>query len=154
MLAAAIYVEASHAQVYKCVDAGGRTVYSQIPCPANTKSETLSRGVIGAPSSAPSGDAAKDAGKSAVPASTADQEKAFQKRAQDQQETAQKDAQKLADAKLKEENCARTRGYMQSLQSGRVSQTNEAGERSFLDDNQIAAELAKAQAQVDQYCSK
>src|SRR5690349_2149492 len=31
----------AHAQVYKCVDAKGKTVYSQSPCPASSKSTTI-----------------------------------------------------------------------------------------------------------------
>ena len=152
-LAAVLHLGAAHAQVYKCVDASGKTVYSQNPCPANSKSEMMSRGVIAAPSSAPSsGEAAKDAGKAAAPKSAADQEKAFQKRLQDQQEAAKKDGDKMAEAKQKEDACARSRGYLAQLQSGRVSQTNENGERTFLDDNQIAAEISRTQAQLDQYC--
>ena len=42
----------AHAQVYKCVDPGGRITYSQIPCPAHTRSGAISRH-IDRPASAP-----------------------------------------------------------------------------------------------------
>ena len=39
MLAAA----AAQAQVYKCLDASGKTVYRQDPCPPSMKPETMSK---------------------------------------------------------------------------------------------------------------
>jgi hypothetical protein len=153
---------AANAQVYKCVDASGKTVYSQNPCPANTKSESMSHSVI-APSAAapaasaagaaPAGDAAK-AATSSAPKTAAEQEQAFRKRMQDQSEADKKEAAKLAQAKDKQENCQRARTQLgQMTAGGRITRTNEAGERYFLSDDQIAQERGRAQSQVDQWCN-
>jgi hypothetical protein len=40
-LALAVLAAPVHAKVYKCVDAKGRTVYSESPCPAGTRSRVL-----------------------------------------------------------------------------------------------------------------
>src|SRR5258706_15288338 len=81
-------VSSAHAQVHKCVDAAGKTIYTQDPCPANTKSGTMSRSVIPAPAmapqAAPADQAAKgakgDAAKKSGPKTAAEQEQDFRKR--------------------------------------------------------------------------
>jgi hypothetical protein len=52
---------AAHAQVYKCVDAAGKTLYSQIPCPANAKALPMTWGSAPAAASGPATPAAADA---------------------------------------------------------------------------------------------
>src|SRR5882724_1391840 len=67
----------AQAQVYKCADASGNISYSQVPCPANTKREPISKGGIPpAPAAAPvEGAAGKDA--KSGPTTPADREQAF-----------------------------------------------------------------------------
>src|SRR3989442_1531250 len=90
-----LVASSAQAQVRKCVDAEGKIIYTQDPCPANTKPGSISRSVIQTPAAAPADSAAKgdagksDAAKSAAPKTAAEQEQAFRKRQQDQAKAAQ-----------------------------------------------------------------
>src|SRR5712664_2419955 len=69
----------AQAQVHKCVDAAGKIIYTQDPCPANTKSGTMSRNVLSAPAASPAAAPAdspadKAAAKSTAPKTAAEQE--------------------------------------------------------------------------------
>lgn len=160
LLAAASFAVASaQAQVFKCADANGRITYSQNPCPANTKRETMSRGgiplvpVTPSPEGAADKAAKSDAAKSG-PKTPAEQEQAFRKRLQDQAKAAKEAEQKNAQAQAKEANCrnARQRLAQYSI-GGRIARTDEQGERYYMDDAQIEAERARAQTDVSQLCS-
>ena len=43
----------AQAQVYKCIDAAGKTSYSQSPCPSHSRSAAVTRTVPPAPAAAP-----------------------------------------------------------------------------------------------------
>jgi hypothetical protein len=147
LFALALVSGAAQAQVYKCIDANGRTVYSQSPCPKTSRSTTLERNAP-APSSAK-----EDAGKSVKPKTLADQEQEFRKRRRDQEETLKKEEEKLAEIKGKEENCRNARAQFMTLNSGgRQMRMDEKGERYYLDDEQIAREKERAQSAVDTWC--
>lgn len=157
--AAILGATTAQAQVYKCIDAAGRTVYSQDRCPANAKSATLSGTGPSAPpaASAESGaksDAAKpDAAKSAAPKTPAEADRAFRKRQQEQQEAQKKENEKLAQAKEKEDNCRRAKEQAAALGFGRIARINDKGERYYLDDAQIGEEKTRARSLVDQWCN-
>jgi len=144
----------AHAQVYKCVEAGGGIVYSQNPCPANSKSATINRTVPVAPP-ASAGNAGKGAAaKAATPKTPAEEEQAFRKRQQEQQEAQKKAAEKTAEAKQKEDNCQRAREQLAQLEAGgRITRFNEKGEKSYLDDDQVNQEKARARSLVGQWCN-
>jgi len=152
---ASLFVSSAHAQVHKCVDAAGKIIYTQDPCPANTKSGSISRSVIQAPAAAPADSAAKgDAAKSAAPKTAAEQEQAFRKRQQDQAKAAKESEQKSAEAQRKAENCRNARERLTQYEiGGRQSRINAQGERYYLDDSQIDQEKARARADVAQSCS-
>lgn len=146
---------ASNAQVHKCVDpATGKTTYLQSPCPSNTRAATLKK-TAPAASPAPSrGDSAKagDA-KASGPKTTADLERDFRKRKQDQEEVRKKEDEKLAQAKVKEENCTRARQQLVTLESGtRQARIDAKGERYFLEDAQIEQEKSRTRAAIEQWC--
>ena len=131
---------AAQAQVYKCVDPSGKTVYSQVPCPSGDKARTLRTEPAPASSSA--------AGKSVN-----DAEMAFRKRELGREEADKKAAQEAADEKQKQENCNRARASVAQLEAGgRVSRFNAQGEREFLGDAELAQEKARSQALVQQWC--
>ena len=139
----------AQAQVYKCIDPAGKTVYLQTRCPTGTKSSTLGRKAAEPPAPA---DADKAAAKSG-PKSVAEQEQAFRKRQEQQQKTQKKDEDTLAQSREKEDNCLRSRAQLTQYEvGGRIGQYNDKGERYFLDDDQINQEKAKARALVDQWC--
>ena len=149
----------AHAQVHKCVDAAGKIIYSQDPCPANTKSGTISRNVISAPATAPEAapadKAAKgDAAKKAGPKTTAEREQDFRKRQQDQAKAEKQSEQKSAEAQLKQENCRSARERLTTYDvGGRISRINAQGERYYLEDAQIEQEKARARADVARACN-
>ncbi len=145
----------AQAQVYKCVDANGRVIYSQNPCPSNTKSGAITRHVDAAPGAPAADKAAKgDAAKKSGPKTAAEQEQEFRKRQQDQAKAAKEAAQKTAEAQRKEENCNNARSRLaQSEAGGRVVRFNAQGERYYLEDAQIEQEKAKARADVAQSCN-
>ena len=150
-----LVVSSAQAQVRKCVDAEGKIIYTQDPCPANTKPGSISRGVIQAPAAAPADSATKgDAAKSAAPKTAAEQEQAFRKRQQDQAKAAKESEQKSAEAQRKAENCRNARERLTQYEiGGRQSRINAQGERYYLDDSQIDQEKARARADVAQSCS-
>jgi Domain of unknown function (DUF4124) len=151
------------AQVYKCIDSAGKVIYSQNPCPANTKSGTVSRRVGPAPASsaaAPSSSAESaekagkgDAAKAAAPKTPADQEQAFRKRLQERDKADKEAEQKLAETQRKEDNCRAARDRLATFEfGGRITQVNPQGERVYLDDPQIEQQKAAARAMVEQAC--
>jgi hypothetical protein len=168
MIRAAVFVfsflslASANAQVYKCIDAAGKIIYSQNPCPADTKSGTVTRRVdrstsaptstpdVGSTDKAAKGDAAKKSG----PKTAADLEKDFRKRQQDQAKAAKESGEKSADAQRKEQNCRAARERLTQYEiGGRVSRINPQGERYYLEDAQIEQEKARARADVSQHCS-
>jgi hypothetical protein len=153
----------AQAQVYKCIDSAGKVVYSQNPCPANTKSGTISRRLSPAPgysAATPSATEAAekagkgDAAKAAAPKTPLDAEQAFRKRAQDREKADKEAEQKLAEAKRKEDNCRNARERLATFEyGGRVTRVTPEGERVYLDDAQIEQQRAAARAEVAQACN-
>src|SRR6266700_6953973 len=152
---AILAVSSAQGQVHKCVDAAGKVVYTQDPCPANTKPGAISRSVIRAPAAAPAESAAKgDAAKSAAPKTAAEQEQAFRKRQQDQAKAAKESEEKSAEAQRKQENCRNAQERLAQYGiGGRVARYNAQGERYYLDDAQIEQEKARAGADVSKFCN-
>jgi type IV secretory pathway VirB10-like protein len=133
------------AQVYKCVDASGKVVYLQSPCPPGQSSKVISSTPPAEPK--PPAPAAPGAKAPLTP------EQAFQKRQKDQQEAAKKQADEAADAQKKQEACQRAREQVTRFGvGGRIAAVDSKGERYFLDDAQIAQEKAKAEASVNEWC--
>ena len=57
------------------------------------------------------------------------------------------------DAQAKKENCARAQDHVRTIESGqRLSRTDSKGERQYLDDSQVAQELAKARQAAQEWC--
>lgn len=145
LAALALASGAAQAQVYKCVGAAGKTVYSQTPCPEGAKSTTLGRS---AP--APSG----AAGAPAAQKSAAQLEQEFRKRHVEQEKAEKKNSEQAAQTKEKEENCRSARAQLVSLDSGmRQMRVNEKGERYYLEDAQMGQEKARARRAVETSCN-
>ena len=160
---AAFFAAGAQAQVYKCLDKNGRTVYLQEKCPPSMKPEAMSRGGIPpTPAAAPanaaadpaSGAAAKSAPANSAPKTPAEQEQAYRKRLQDQAKSAKEADQKSAQAQAKEANCSNAKRRLAQYEiGGRISQINDKGERYYMEDAQIEAEKARARNDVSQYCN-
>ena len=138
------------AQTYKWTDKNGRVQYGDLP-PGDAASVTRLKGAP--PSSAPA--AAPEAKKDASAKDKAlTPEQAFQKRQQERAEAEQKAAKERAEAQDKRANCDSAQANLRTLQSGqRVMTTNAAGERVFVDDDQRAAQISRAQKAVADWCN-
>ncbi len=129
------------AQMYKWVDQDGKVHFGDTP-PPGAKTTTVRAPSSGeAPAAAPA--AGKDAKKG--PLTPAEQEQEYRKRQADERKAAEKaDADRRAKAALADD-CARTREYLATLESGaRIQRSNTSGERYYLDDAEIQQEIAKA----------
>jgi len=136
------------AQQYKWVDKDGKVRYGDLP-PAGVKATPLKGPARPAapPSAAPAA-AGKKGEKPLTP------EQAFQKRQKDREEADQKAQKDQAEASLKRANCESAQASMRQIQSGaRISTVNAAGERVMMDDSQRAAEMARAQKAVSEWCN-
>ena len=142
LLTGALLAAPASAQVYKCVDASGKTVYSQQPCPAGESSKVLSR-------SAPP--AAEEPKPGAKPPANPEQD--FRKRQAERAEADKKAAEEEAKNKQKQETCNRAREALAQFDmGGRFAGVDAKGEKYFYDDNRIAQEKARAQAIADESC--
>jgi hypothetical protein len=159
LVVAFLAASSAQAQVHKCVDAAGKIIYTQDPCPANTKSGTMSRNVLSAPAASPAASPAdspadKAAAKSTAPKTAAEQEQAFRQRQQEQAKASKQAQQKSADAQAKELNCRNARERLAQYDiGGRLSRINAQGERYYMDDAQIEQEKSRARADMAQACN-
>jgi uncharacterized protein DUF4124 len=142
LITAALFAAPASAQVYKCVDAAGKTVYSQQPCPAGESSKVISRS---APPEAP------EAKPGAKPPANPEQE--YRKRQAERAEADKKAAEEDTKAKARAENCTRAREALAQFDmGGRFAGVDAKGEKYFYDDNRIAQEKARAQSLADENC--
>jgi len=158
---ASLSLSSANAQVYKCIDAAGKVIYSQNPCPANTKSGTVTRRVD-RPSEAPAATPAEgsadkaakgDAAKKTGPKTAVEQEQDFRKRQQDQAKAAKESGEKSAETQRKAENCRIARERLAQYEAGgRMTRINPQGERYYLEDAQIEQEKTRARADLSQHC--
>jgi hypothetical protein len=149
-------------------DDNGRTVYSDRPPPSSVKADRIVRqpassqtvlppssvGAGEAQGRPPEGKSETAAMTSSAPKSTAEQEMEFRKRQQeraDAEKKAQGEQQKLA---AKAADCERAKGYLRAIEEGqRLTRTDAAGNREFLDDTQRAAEADRARKVIQSSCN-
>jgi len=150
----------AHAQ-WMWKDEAGHTIASDMPPPPNTPASRILKSPRkttppGQPvADAPSGDATKaaDPSKAEAPKTLADRELDAKKQDRERAEAAKKSDDEAAKALAMKENCSTVRGNLAGLQAGgRAARVNDKGEKYYLDDSQRAAEVAKAQGQIAQYC--
>ncbi len=135
------------AQMYRWIDKDGKVRYGDTP-PPGVKTSSIKAPPPGAAAPAT---AAKDAKKG--PMTAAEREQDYRKRQDESRKTAEKsDAESRAKTE-RAEGCERAKEQLRTLESGqRVMRTNSSGERFFLDDNQVAQEIAKGQQLVERAC--
>jgi hypothetical protein len=139
------FAGAALAQQFRWVDKDGRVQYGDTPPPGvkATRLKPPPAGSTPAPSSAK-----KDGEKPLSP------DAAFRKRQQEREAEEKKSAQSSADAEQKRQNCAAAQASVRSIQSGqRISTVDKSGERVYLDDAQVAGELARAQQAAAAQCN-
>jgi len=128
------------AQTYKWTDNDGKVRYGDTP-PAGAKVTPVRAPQSAAATPAPE---SKDAKKGAL--TPAEQEQAYRKRQADAGKQAEKADAELRAQAQRSEACERTREYLRTLESGqRIQRTSPSGERYFLDDDQVAQEIAREQ---------
>jgi hypothetical protein len=138
------------AQQYKWTDRDGKVQYGDVPPPG--AQATPLKGPRAAPAAAPADAAAKDAGKG--PLTPAEQEAEYRKRQLEAQKGREKDERAAQDAQMKRDNCAGAQEQLRILESGqRYARTDAKGERYYVDDEQRAAEAARARKLVGDWCS-
>ena len=135
------------AQMYRWVDKDGKVRYGDTPPPgAKTTSIKAPQSGSAAPAAA-----AKDAKKG--PLTAAEQEQEYRKRQQETEKAAKKTEQEKQAQSSKSEGCERSQEYLRTLQSGqRIARTNPTGERYYMNDDQVAQEVAKTQQSIAQGC--
>ena len=150
---------AALAQAYKWRDEKGQMVYSDQPPPKNippgnviqapkpsAAALAVAAATGGAAVSAPAG---KAAAKPAAPKSVAEQEAESKKRQLESQKKSKEDADKAAQEQQRVAACASLRQSLAGLEGGqRVSRTDDKGERYFINDEQRAADIAKAKQEM------
>jgi hypothetical protein len=154
-IAALSFATAALAQ-YVWLDAKGVKQFSDMPPPASVpKTRILKQpasaqraetpAAVGADQNGKQADAPAENVKSQPPMTSAEKNTDFLKRRNEQ---AEKDKKTAEDAKRKADsaqNCERTRSYARSLEiGGRISRTNQNGERSFISDEERARDLQEA----------
>lgn len=144
---------------WKWRDARGNVQYSDMPPPPGTPDkDILQRPYVAKPTIvvAPPGSQAS-AASAPKPAASAPTKAeldaaARQKLAQDG-DAARKKEEDLRIAAQRRDNCARAQSNLRDLQSGtRLTRTNEKGERVFMDETQIAAEVNRARDIITSEC--
>jgi hypothetical protein len=155
MLFALAVATTAAAQAYKWVDKDGKVRYGDTP-PPGVKATPLKTpsGPKPPPPPASSADASKKGADGKKDEKPLTPEQAFQKRQKERAEAEQKAEKERADADAKRENCASARSQLNTIQSGqRMTTTNAAGERSFMDDEQRERALQQAQKAVADWCN-
>lgn len=130
----------AHAELYKWTDGEGRVHYSDQPPTVNV--QTLRH------DSAGQSETTSEATQSL---NAKDQD--FQKRRKEAEDARAKGEKEAEQARVKQENCARARNNLSTLQNTpRVYTTNAAGQRSYMDDAARAEALASSQKAVSDFC--
>ena len=156
----ALLLAASAQAQWKWRDAKGNVQYSDLPPPQGTPEKDIlqrppgqSRPTIvisvpgspasAAPAPAPAGSAPSKAELDAA---------ARARKEQDGQAARQKEEERRL-AEQRRENCSRAQANLRELQNGsRITRTNDKGERVYMDEGQIAAELNRTRDIVAAEC--
>lgn len=145
-------------------DDNGRLVYSNIPPPPSVKpaqivrqpgpSSQSARAATPAPAD---GEAEKPEASPAAanaPKTYAERDAEFRKRQQERADTERKAQEEQQKAAQKAVECERSRGYLRALEDGvRITRTDPAGNRAYLDDAQRAAEMDRMRKAIRELCS-
>lgn len=144
---------AAQAQIKCWNDASGKRVCGDTP-PAGAKVTTI-KGTSTPSATAPaSKDAVKKDAKKGGPLTPAEQEQEYRKRQAEAQKSAAKAEQEQKARTAKSQNCEQSRDSLRTLESGqRIARTNPSGERYYLDEQQVANEIAKARESVQASCN-
>lgn len=165
-LALPFLATAESGEVYKWRDTNGVVRYSDTPPPSNVKHEVYgkkSKATKAEPLATVEGDATvqmnkqkaalekEKADKNKVPLS---KEQEAAKRAREAEELKKIEAQKKVEAEVKAENCKTAKSNLATYTNGgRITKTDENGQRSYLSDAEIAKGRINAQDEVERHCN-
>lgn len=137
-------------ETYKWTDAEGKVHYSDQPPPPNVKqSGTLKPRSAVAPTAAPETEDTPAAG----PKNYVEQDADFNRRRVEAAEREAAEQKAVKEVAEKKKNCDESRAQLARAQSGvRISRYTEAGEIVYLNDAEIAQEIARAQQVADSWC--
>lgn len=149
----------AHAQ-WQWIDLDGHKVFSDRAPPTDIPEKNILKRPLGR--LIPSADAESKGDASAAPSAGqsvdakpvgVDKTLEAKKKQAEEAETAKRKAEEERITKAKIENCARAKQAKASFDSGvRISRTNAAGEREFLDDAARAGELQRIQGIITSDC--
>jgi hypothetical protein len=152
-------------------DEHGRTVFSDQPPPATTRSSDVLRQPEMAPANPSADSTGAEAQAPASPVSSApparaaapeaphqptmaEREVEFRKRMKDRADADKKVADAQAEAGRKTDDCERAQGYLKSIESGvRLVHTNPDGSRALLDEEQREAEAQRTRDLIASRCN-
>jgi len=157
------------AEIYKWRDTNGVIRYSDVPPPSNIKQEPMhGKKLVKPTGQAPLAEVEGDATvainklKAADDKAKADdlkkapptKEEAAAKRAKEAEESKKQEAQKKAELEIKQENCKNAKSRLATYTNGgRITKTDENGQKVFLGDADIAKARVEAQSDVDTHCN-
>jgi hypothetical protein len=157
------------AEIYKWRDTNGVIRYSDVPPPSNIKQESMSGKKLVTPTGqAPLAEVEGDATVAINKLKAADEkakadglkkapptkEEAAAKRAKEAEENKKVEAQKKAELEIKQENCKNAKSRLATYTNGgRITKTDENGQKVFLGDVDIAKGRVDAQSDVDTHCN-
>ncbi len=146
--AAMAFAPFAGAQLYKYVDKDGKTVYTDQP-PVNAQAKTIN--VPPPPPAPPAGSKNGNAGNKTA----TEKDKELQKGRDQAKEQQKKQEDAAKKEQLAQERCAQARtAFQQFEQGGRIIKYNENGERTYLDDKEMASGREKARQEMDEACKK
>jgi len=143
-------------------DDNGRLVYSNIPPPPSVKPAQIVRQPGAAPQAARAGAPAEgEAEKPATapaaasaPKTYAERDAEFRKRQQERADSERKAQEEQQKSAQKAVECERSRGYLRALEDGvRITRTDAAGNREYIDDAQRAAEMDRMRKAIRELCN-
>jgi hypothetical protein len=153
ILAALAFAAAASAQAYKWVDKDGKVRYGDTPPPGVKATPLKLPSGPKPPPPPPSADAAKKDAPAKKDEKPLTPEQAFQKRQKERQEADEKAQKERAAAEENRQQCEIAQANLRTVQSGqRMSTTNAAGERIFMDDEARERALQNAQKAVSEWC--
>ena len=163
LLCIAVLPLVANAEIYKWKDKDGVTRYSDVPPPSNVKQEAiqgkkLAKPTGQAPLAPVEGDITSAMNKNKATGKAKEgvlsPEDAAKKRAQDAESQKIAEQRKQAEQKANQENClAAKKNLATYMAGGRISRINDAGEREYLGDDDVARGKVESQKEVDTYCN-
>jgi hypothetical protein len=145
---------------WKWRDARGNVQYSDLPPPPGVPDKDIlqrpasaaRQNIIVAPIGAAASAASAPRQAASAP-SKAEQDAAAPQKTEQDRDTAKQKEEERRLAEQRRENCSRAQAHLRELQSGtRLTRTNDKGERVYMDEAQIAVEIARARDLITSEC--